>query len=156
MDPRDRWFEDHREGETHEFGDRLVTAEEIVAFASAYDPQSFHLSEEGGRATPYGGLIASGWHTAAITMRLLCDHVLTRHGLGSPGLDELKWPNPVRPGDRLRCRSTVLEARRSRSKPDRGIVRQRVETFTQRGDLVCVWTAVGLVRCRPAGEGGMG
>jgi acyl dehydratase len=148
MDPRDRWFEDYREGETIAFGDRTVTAEEIIAFAREYDPQSFHLSEEGGRATPYGGLIASGWHTAALTMRMLVDHVLTRHGLGSPGLDELRWLAPVRPGDRLRCRATVLEARRSRSKPDRGIVRQRVEAFNQKGEQVLSWTAAGLVRCR--------
>lgn len=148
MDPRERFFEDYREGDAVEFGDRTVTAEEIIAFARAYDPQSFHLSEEGGRATPYGGLIASGWHTAALTMRMLVDHALSRHGLGSPGLDELRWPAPVRPGDRLRCRATVLETRRSRSKPDRGIVRQRVETFNQRGETVLVWTAAGLVRCR--------
>jgi len=153
MDPRDRWFEDYREGETIAFGNRTVTAEEIIAFAREYDPQSFHLSEEGGRATPYGGLIASGWHTAALTMRMLVDHVLTRHGLGSPGLDELRWLAPVRPGDTLRCQVTVLETRRSRSKPDRGIVRQRVEAFNQRGEQVLSWTAVGLVRCRtPAPE----
>lgn len=148
MDPRDRWFEDYRAGETIAFGDRTVTAEEIIAFAREYDPQSFHLSEEGGRATPYGGLIASGWHTAALTMRMLVDHVLTRHGLGSPGLDELRWTMPVRPGDRLRWQVTVLEARRSRSKPDRGIVRQRVEAFNQKGEQVLSWTAAGLVRCR--------
>lgn len=148
MDPRDRWFEDYREGETIAFGDRTVTAEEIIAFAREYDPQSFHLSEEGGRATPYGGLIASGWLTAALTMRMLVDHVLTRHGLGSPGLDELRWLAPVRPGDRLRWQATVLEARRSRSKPDRGIIRQRVEAFNQKGEQVLSWTAAGLVRCR--------
>lgn len=156
MDPRERWFEDYREGETIAFGDRTVTAEEIIAFAREYDPQSFHLSEEGGRATPYGGLIASGWHTAALTMRMLVDHVLSRHGLGSPGLDELRWLAPVRPGDRLRWQVTVLEARRSRSKPDRGIVRQRVEAFNQRGEQVLSWTAAGLVRCRTAAPGTAG
>jgi acyl dehydratase len=153
MDPRERWFEDYREGETIVFGDRTVTAEEIVSFARAYDPQPFHLSEEGGRATPYGGLIASGWHTASLTMRMLVDHVISHHGLGSPGLDELRWLAPVRPGDRLSCRVAVLETRRSRSKPDRGIVRQRVETFNQKGETVLTWTAAGLVRCRtPAPE----
>jgi acyl dehydratase len=133
MDPRERWFEDYREGETIAFGDRTVTAEEIIAFAREYDPQSFHLSEEGGRATPYGVLV---------------DHVLSRHGLGSPGLDELRWSAPVRPGDRLRWQVTVLEARRSRSKPDRGIVRQKVEAYNQNGEQVLSWTAAGLVRCR--------
>lgn len=153
MDPRDRFFEDYRPGETIEFGGRTVTAEEIIAFARDYDPQPFHLSEEGGRATPYGGLIASGWHTAALTMRMLVDHAISRHGLGSPGLDELRWLAPVRPGDRLSCRVTVLETRRSRSKPDRGIVRQRVETLNQRGETVMTWIAAGLVRCRDAVAG---
>lgn len=150
MDPRERWFEDHREGDVHEFGDRLVTAEEIIAFARQFDPQPFHLSEEGGRASPFGGLIASGWHTASIAMRLWCDHALSRHGVGSPGLDELKWPAPVRPGDRLRARATVIETRRSRSRPEVGIVRTRLELFNQRNEQVCSWTAVGFVRCRDA------
>jgi len=150
MDLRERHFEDYTPGHSVTFGARTVTAEEIIAFARDYDPQSFHLSEEGGRATPYGGLIASGWHTASLTMRMLADTVVSRHGLGSPGLDELRWVKPVRPGDTLSVRVTVLEARRSRSKPDRGIVRQRTEALNQHGEVVMLWTGTILVRCREA------
>lgn len=148
MDLRERYFEDYTPGHSVTFGARTVTAEEIVAFARDYDPQSFHLSEEGGRATPYGGLIASGWHTASLTMRMLADHAVSRHGLGSPGLDELRWFKPVRPGDTLSVRVTVLEARRSQSKPDRGIVEQRTEALNQHGEVVMLWTGNILVRCR--------
>jgi acyl dehydratase len=151
MDLRERFFEDYTPGHSATFGARTVTADEIIAFASAYDPQAFHLSEEGGRATPYGGLIASGWHTAALTMRMLADHAVSRHGLGSPGLDELRWPKPVRPGDTLSVRVTVLETRRSRSKPDRGLVRQRTEALNQHGEVVMLWTGTVLVRCREPG-----
>jgi acyl dehydratase len=150
MDLRERYFEEFTPGHVAIFGARTVTAEEIIAFAQAYDPQDFHLSEAGGRATPYGGLIASGWHTACLTMRLLADHAISRHGLGSPGLDELLWLKPVRPGDTLSVRVTVLETRRSRSRPDRGIVKQRTETLNQAGEVVMVWTAAILVRCREA------
>jgi len=151
MDLRERHFEDFTPGHVATFGARTVTAEEIIAFARDYDPQEFHLSEEGGRATPYGGLIASGWHTGSLTMRMLVDHAISRHGLGSPGLDELLWLKPVRPGDTLSVRVTVLEARLSQTKPDRGIVKQRTETLNQAGEVVLRWTANILVRCRPAG-----
>jgi acyl dehydratase len=148
MTLRDRYFEDYVPGQVDQFGSRTVTADEIIAFARDYDPQSFHLSEEGGRATPYGGLIASGWHTAGLTMRMLADNAVSRHGLGSPGLDELRWFIPVRPGDTLSVRLTVLETRRSQSKPDRGIVKQRTETLNQDGAVVMLWTGTILVRCR--------
>lgn len=149
MDLRERYFEDYTPGHVVTFGSRTVTAEEIIAFARDYDPQSFHLSEEGGRATPYGGLIASGWHTASLTMRMLADNAVSRHGLGSPGLDELRWLKPVRPGDTLSVRVTVLEARRSQSKPDRGLVKQRTEALNQHGETVMLWTGTILVRGRP-------
>lgn len=148
MDLSERYFEDYAVGHSVTFGARTVTAEEIIAFAREYDPQSFHLSEEGGRATPYGGLIASGWHTACLSMRLLADSAISRHALGSPGLDELLWLKPVRPGDTLSVRISVLEARRSRSKPDRGIVKQRTEALNQDGEVVMQWTGNVLVRCR--------
>ena len=132
----------------------VLTKEAIQLYCrSVGEDHPLYFDEAYARTTPYGGLIASGWHTASLTMRMLVDHVLSRHGLGSPGLDELRWLAPVRPGDRLRCRATVLEARRSRSKPDRGIVRQRVETFNQRGETVLAWTAAGLVRCRTPAPG---
>jgi acyl dehydratase len=148
MDPRERYLEDHAEGDVYEFGRTIVTAEAIIAFAEQFDPQAFHLSDEGGRATPYGGLIASGWHTAGMTMRMMVDHLVSRHGLGSPGVDELRWLQPVRPGDVLTCRATVLAVRRSVSKPDRGIVRQRIETLNQHGVVVLGWIGNGMVRAR--------
>ncbi len=148
MDLRDRFFEDYVPGHVVTFGSRRVTAEEIVDFARAFDPQSFHLSEEGGRQTPYGGLIASGWHTASLTMRMLVDHAVSRHGLGSPGLDELRWFKPVRPGDTLSVRLTVIEARPSASKPDRGIVRQATEVLNQEGEVVMLWQGTIFVRRR--------
>lgn len=151
MDLRERYFEDYTTGHVAAFGSRTVTAEEIIAFAREYDPQSFHLSEEGGRATPYGGLIASGWQTASLTMRMLADHAVSRHGLGSPGLDELRWFKPVRPGDTLSVRVTVLETRRSATRPDRGIVTQRTEALNQTGEVVMLWHGTIFVRCRPPG-----
>jgi acyl dehydratase len=150
MDPRARHFEDYVEGQMLEFGRAEVTADEIIAFATRYDPQAFHLSDEGGRATPYGGLIASGWMTAGLTMRMMVDHIVSRHGLGSPGIDELRWLKPVRPGDTLRARVTVLSARRSASKPDRGIVRQQIETLNQRDEVVLSWLGNLIVRARTA------
>jgi acyl dehydratase len=150
MHLKDRFFEDYAEGHVATFGARTVTAEEIIAFARDYDPQAFHLSEEGGLTTPYGGLIASGWHTASLTMRMLADHAVSRHGLGSPGLDELRWFKPVRPGDTLSVRVTVLETRPSASKPDRGIVRQRTEALNQAGEVVMLWVGTIFVRRRPA------
>jgi acyl dehydratase len=148
---KDRFLEDFSVGEVVEFGEARVTAEEIVAFAEKYDPQPFHLDEAAGAATPYGGLIASGWHTAGLTMRMMVDHIVSRHGLGSPGIDELRWHRPVRPNDVLTCRATVLEVRPSRSKPDRGIVRQKIETLNQAGEVVLSWIGNGMVRARPRG-----
>lgn len=148
MHPKDRYLEDYSEGDTVAFGRAEVTADAIIAFATQFDPQPFHLTEQAGRATPYGGLIASGWHTAGMTMRMMVDHIISRHGLGSPGVDELRWLKPVRPGDVLTCRGTVLSVRRSQSKPDRGIVRQRIETLNQHNEVVLSWIGNGMVRAR--------
>lgn len=150
MDPKDRFLEDFVEGETLVFGRTEVTEAAIIAFAASFDPQPFHLSAAAGAATPYGGLIASGWHTAGMTMRMMVDHIVSRHGLGSPGVDELRWLKPVRPGDVLTCRSTILSVRRSASRPDRGIVRQRIETLNQHGEVVLSWIGNGFVRARAA------
>jgi acyl dehydratase len=148
MDLKDRFLEDYAEGDVAEFGRTEVTAADIIAFAEKFDPQPFHLSEEAGARTPYGGLIASGWHTAGMTMRMMVDHLVSRHGLGSPGVDELRWLKPVRPGDVLTCRSRILSVRRSQSKPDRGIVRQQIETLNQHGEVVLSWIGNGMVRAR--------
>ncbi|MCC7284197.1 MAG: MaoC family dehydratase [Acetobacteraceae bacterium] len=148
MDRKDRFLEDYAEGEIVEFGSTAVTAAQIVAFAEAFDPQPFHLSDEAGAKTPYGGLIASGWHTAGMTMRMMVEHIISRHGLGSPGVDELRWLRPVRPGDVLTCRASILSVRRSRSKPDRGVVRQQIETLNQHGEVVLSWIGNAMVRAR--------
>ncbi|MBK9082339.1 MAG: MaoC family dehydratase [Rhizobiales bacterium] len=131
------FFEDFRPGEVFSFGDREVTREEIVAFASAYDPQPFHLDEEAGRRSILGGLAASGWHSACLLMRLNCDHWLNETAsLGGPGVEEMRWLKPVYPGDRLSVRRTVLEARASASRPALGIVGFLFEVANQRGDVV--------------------
>jgi acyl dehydratase len=147
---KDRWLEDFRPGDTAEFGDYEMTEAEIVAFATRYDPQPFHVDPGRAHASPFGGLIASGWHTASAMMRLLVDHFVPPHAsLGSPGIDELRWLVPVRPGDRLRVRVTVLDQRRSRSKPDRGVVTTLNEVLNQDGAVVMTARALGLFRARP-------
>jgi acyl dehydratase len=117
------YFEDFREGDTASYGAYPVTREEIVSFASLYDPQPMHLDEEAGKASILGGLAASGWHSCAILMRILCDSWLNdAAALGAPGIDEVKWLRPVRPGAVLSVRHTVLKTRASATKPDRGFV----------------------------------
>lgn len=149
MAPTIRYFEDYAVGDIFEFGDRLVTADEIVAFASEYDPQPFHLDDAAGRLTHFGGLVASGWQTAGFMMRMLVDNMLSPEtSLGSPGLDELRWVRPVRPGDRLRVRATVLETKRSRSRPEMGTFRQLTEVLNHKDEVVMTVTSVGMVRVR--------
>ena len=132
-----RAFEDFIIGETILHGSRLVTAEEIVAFAVEYDPQPFHVDPAAPETAFVGGLIASGWHVAAMFMRLMCDSLLLNSAsMGSPGIDTLKWVKPVRPGARVTARSTVIEARPSQSRFDRGIVRFRHELRDGDGDTV--------------------
>ena len=130
-------FEDFAPGEVLEFGDYEMTAAEIVDFAREFDPQLFHLDEEGARDTFAGGLIASGWHTASILMRMICDGFLNRStSQGGPGVEELEWTKPVRPGDRLRARRTTLSARALRSRPTLGLVEFRFEVFNQNAEIV--------------------
>ena len=124
----------------------------MLAFAKQFDPQPMHVDPVAAAQGPFGGLIASGWHTSGLMMRLFVDHYLSSvASLASPGVDELKWLQPVRPGDTLRIRVTVTEARRSRSKPDRGIVRTFIEVLNQRGETVSTINAMNLLRCRPGG-----
>ena len=127
-----RYFDDYVPGTTHDCGSVSVSQAEIISFATQFDPQPFHVDPEAAARGPYGGLIASGWHTAALTMRQLVDHYLPAEAsLGSPGMDEIRWLGPVRPGDTLRVRAIVLEARRSQSKPDRGIMKTVIEAVNQ-------------------------
>ena len=135
--PMQRFFEDFKPGWTYESGARTLSAADIVAFAREWDPQRYHADEATARATPFGGLIASGWQTGCLAMRLMCDGYLTDSScVASPGLDEVRWLKPVRPGDALRLRAEVLDARPSTSKPDRGIVHWRWEMLNQNDDVV--------------------
>lgn len=139
----DRWFEDYVPGSVYEFGHLGVSEEEVVAFAQLYDPQAIHNDPGWAANGPFQGLIASGVQTIALCMRLYVDHYISSvASLASPGLDEVRWPHPVRPGDRLRLRVTVADARLSRSKPDRGLVRTLVEGLNQDDQMVLSFTAI--------------
>jgi acyl dehydratase len=145
----DRYLEDYVVGAAYEFGSIPVDASEVVKFGQRFDPQPFHTDPEAAKQSSFGGLIASGWHTASLMMRLFVDNYLTRAAsLGSPGVDELRWLKPVRPGDDLTLRVTVIEASRSRSKPDRGILRSYVEVLNQDRDVVVTMVALNVVGCR--------
>ena len=146
-----RYFEDYVPGAMHDCGSVSVDQAEIVSFAKEFDPQPFHADPEAAARGPFGGLIASGWQTASLVMRQLVEHYVSAEAsLGSPGVDELRWPYPVRPGDTLRVRATVLETRRSLSKPDRGIVKTMVEAVNQDGRTVMRATAINFLSVRPA------
>lgn len=146
-----RYFEDYVPGSVHEFGSIGVDRDELIAFARKYDPQSMHVDPDTAAKGAFGGIIASGWHTAAMMMRLFVDHYLSSvASLASPGVDELRWTRPVRPGDTLRLRVTVIEARLSASKPDRGMVRSLIEVFNQAGEIVMSAKAMNILRRRPA------
>ena len=145
------YFEDFTPGRTWEIDGPTLGAAEIVAFAARFDPQPFHVDQAAARASPFGGLIASGWHTVALTMRLICNaYLLEAASLGSPGVNEVRWLKPVRPGDTLKLRMTVLESNPSRSKPDRGAVLHRWEVFNQRAELVMRMEGYGLFARRTA------
>jgi len=155
--PDQRYFEDYRDGSVFECGSIAMEQTDMIAFAERYDPQDFHTDPDAAARSVYGGLIASGWHTAAMTMRLLVAKYLSSGtSLGSPGIDELRWLRPVRPADLLSVRVTVLDARRSRSKPDRGVVRALIEVSNQRGELVMSLKAINLLRCREPSRGAHG
>jgi acyl dehydratase len=145
----DRYFEDYAVGAVYEYGFASVSEAEIIAFAERFDPQPIHVDTQFAASGPFGGLIASGWHTAAIAMRLVVDHYVSKvASLASPGVDELRWPTPVRPSDSLRLRTTILDTRRSRSKPDRGLVRTRAELLNQHDQTALSLVAMNLIRLR--------
>jgi acyl dehydratase len=148
-----RYFEDYRPGLVVTAGPLRVSEAEILEFARRYDPQPMHTDAEAARVGQFGGLIASGWHTAALMMRLVATEFLSpESGLASPGIDELRWLKPVRPGDALSLRATVIEARPSRSKPDQGIVRSLAEIVNQNGEVVMTLKPISIIRRRPPGE----
>jgi acyl dehydratase len=145
----ERYFEDYEPGRVYEFGSITVNKDEIIEFAERYDPQVFHVNPDLARKSVFGGLIASGWHTAALAMRLLVDHFISHvAALGSPGSDELRWLKPVRPGDTLSVRVTVVETRRLKSKPDRGVVRSFVEVLNQDHEVVMTRIAISIILAR--------
>lgn len=146
--PAPLYLESFNVGDTFTSASKVITLEQIKAFAREFDPQPFHLNEDAARNTLFGGLAASGWHTAALTMRLLVDSLPLGNGLIGAGSD-LRWPTPTRPGDELQVRSEVLEVKPSKSKPDRGIVVVQCDTLNQHGE--CVQRAISqlLVFRRP-------
>jgi len=144
-----RYFEDYLADAVYEYGYASVSQAEIIAFAERFDPQPIHVDARFATHGPFGGLIASGWHTAGIAMRLIVTHYLSQvASLASPGVDELRWPTPVRPGDSLRLRATIVQTRRSRSKPDRGLVQTRAELLNQHDQTVLSLVAMNLLRLR--------
>ena len=147
----DRYFEDYVPGAVFEYGDIPVIEAEIIEFARRFDPQDMHVDREAAARGRFGGLIASGWHTAAMMMRLVAENFLPKKAsLGSPGIDELRWLRPVRPGDVLRLRVTVLEATRSRSRLDRGVVRSLMEVLNQDGEVVMSLKPMNIIASRSA------
>ena len=144
------YFEDFTPGRVWEMDGSTLGKDELVDFARRFDPQDFHVDERAAEDSPYGGLIASGWQTVALCMRMICDtYLLQAASLGSPGVNEVRWTKPVRPGDRLRMKMTVLESKISRSKPDRGTVLHRWEVFNQRGEMVMHMEGFGMYARRP-------
>jgi acyl dehydratase len=145
----ERYFEDYVPGAVHEFGSATVSEDEILEFAARFDPQPIHIDPEYAKTGPFEGLIASGWHTASLFMRMFADHYLSKvASLASPGIDELRWTAPVRPGDTLRVRATVVSARVSAGKPDRGIVTTAIAVLNQDGATVLTMSAVNILRRR--------
>lgn len=149
----DRYLEDYAPGAVYEYGYLTVTEDEILQFARKFDPQYFHVDPQRAERSPFGGIIASGWHTCAMCMRLFVDHYISHvASMTSPGVDEVRWPRPVRPGDTLRLRATVDEARPSRSKPDRGILNTTLELLNQEDDVVMSCAAMNMMLRRHAEE----
>jgi len=147
--PSPRYFEDLSVGMVFEFGSVTVTEPEIIAFARQFDPQTMHTDPIAAAQGPTNGLIASGWHTVALMMRMYADHFLPENGLPAPGVDEVRWLRPVRPGDTLSMRVTIKEARVSQSKPDRGVIRPFSEVLNQHGEVVLTVLPINFIRRRP-------
>ena len=146
------YFEDFSPGWTAEYGPRRVTREEMIGFAAQFDPQPMHLDEEAARHTMLGGLAASGWHTCSVMMKMIADGVLLDSAsMGAPGIEEVKWLKPVRPGDSLTVRGSVLSTRASLSKPDRGFVSFFWEVFNDRGEKVMTLACPQMLLRRNAG-----
>ncbi len=145
------YFEDFKPGDVIPMGERTLTQAEMVAFAREFDPQPFHVDEEAAQHSMFGGLIASGWHTCSVMMRMMCDsHLNESASLGAPGLDNIRWLLPVRPGDTLRAARIILETRASQSKPNVGIIKSRWEVRNQKDEMVMTLEGYGMFGRRPA------
>jgi acyl dehydratase len=151
---KDYWyFEDFEPGQDIDLGTRTVTEDEIVAFARAFDPQPFHVDRAAAAASIYGGVIASGWHTCSMMMRMVVDGLMNRAAsMGSPGLEDVRWLAPVRAGDTLNVRYRTTQVKASASKPDRGVVWSKWVAINQHGDTVCTVEGMGMFGRRPGGE----
>lgn len=149
------WYDDYEAGHVLEFGNTIMVEEEIIDFAMKFDPQPFHVDKSAAAASIYGGIIASGWHTLAVCMRMIVDNMMGAGsgGLGSPGLSEVRWPKPVRPGDTLRLHAEILEKIPSKSKPDRGFWRVRFTALNQNNEEVAVMVPMQYFMKRPLEEG---
>jgi acyl dehydratase len=151
-----QYYEDLEIGRKQSFGSKLVTREEVLEFAEKFDPQPFHLSDEAAAKTHFGRISASGWHTCAMVMAMVVENLTANRqaGLGSPGVDELRWLKPVYPGDTLRCETEIFEKRRSQSRPEMGSFRSNLGVYNQDGVKVMRFISIGLIATRePSGEG---
>ena len=149
----ERYFEDYLPGSTYEYGPISVSEADIIEFAKKFDPQDIHTNPKKAAQGPFGGLIASGWHTASLMMRLFVDNYISSvAAIASPGVEELRWTKPVRPGDSLWIRVSVIDSRRSQSKPHLGIVRVHVEVFNQHRETVMSLKSANLLKCRSAAQ----
>lgn len=147
---RIRWFEDYEAGTVHHIGSTLVDEEEVIKFATKYDPQSMHTDKAAAEKGHFKGLIASGWHTAGMMMAIYAKHFLSEQSsVASPGMDELRWMAPVRPGDRLSVKVSILSARLSSSKPDRGVIISTIEVSNQHGEVVMSMRPTNFILRRP-------
>ncbi|WP_374396774.1 MaoC family dehydratase [Sphingopyxis sp.] len=144
------YYEDIEVGVVRRFGSKQVTREEVIDFAGKYDPQPFHLDDKAAANTHFGRLSASGWHTGSMAMRMMVDNMKEHEqaGLGSPGIEDLRWLTPVYPGDTLRCETEVLEKRRSASRPEMGLFKSKLTVFNQHDAPVMTMVSTGLIRVR--------
>ena len=147
-----QYFEDLEVGSKDSFGNYTVDREEIISFAAQFDPQAFHLDDDAAAQMHFGSIVASGWHTCAMTMRMLVEHMegAKRAGLGSPGVDEIRWHRPVYPGDTLRIETELIDKTPSRSRPDMGSYRSLVSVYNQENTVVMTLKSIGLIRRRSA------
>ena len=148
-----KYYEDIAVGDARSFGHYEVTREEVMDFARKYDPQPFHLDDDAAAATHFGRLSASGWHTCSMTMAMMVENMRSEKsaGLGSPGVDQLRWKKPVYPGDTLRCETEIIEKRRSASRPEMGIFKSSIRTYNQNDEVVLEMISNGLISTREPG-----